>query len=117
VAETETENGEMIWGLPGGRREHGESLDDTLRRELREEACVGLRRGDLLGFQRFTHLDGARAGQVAIDAMYRAWVDIHPFPPAYETRARRLLSPWDALNLPLWQNLVARRLLGEALGR
>lgn len=48
--------------------------------------------------------------------MYRAWVDIiHPFPPAYETRARRLLSPWDALNLPLWQNPVTQLLLRRAL--
>lgn len=113
VAVAEDEAG--LWSFPGGRREPGESLDATLRRELREEACVTVRGSDLLGFQRFAHLDGDRAGRVTVDAMFRAEVDLLPFRPEHETRQRRLLPPRRARELPLWSNPVTQRLLRAAL--
>src|SRR6185437_1619660 len=39
------------WGWPGGRPERGESWEDTLRREMLEEACAEVRRARLLGWQ------------------------------------------------------------------
>ncbi len=42
--------------LPGGRREAGESLLDTLRREVREEAGCSIQSPILLGFAHFHHL-------------------------------------------------------------
>jgi ADP-ribose pyrophosphatase YjhB (NUDIX family) len=111
------EDGAGLWSFPGGRREAGESLDGTLRRELREEACVEVQRSELLGYQRFAHLDGDRAGQVTVDAMFRAEVALSPFRPAHETHQRRLLSPQQALDLPLWSNPVTQRLLRAALRR
>ena len=111
------EDGTGLWTFPGGRREAGESLAGTLRRELREEACVEVRHSELLGCQRFAHLDGDRAGQVTVDAMFRAQVALSPFRPEHETHQRRLLSPPEALGLPLWSNPVTQRLLRAALRR
>ncbi len=42
--------------LPGGRREPGESLIETLRREALEEAGWSLRSLRLLGFKHFHHI-------------------------------------------------------------
>ena len=71
------------WMFPGGRREVGESLDDTLDRELLEEACALVTSREVLGYQRFDHCDGRRAGQVSLDAIYWARVDLRPFEARY----------------------------------
>lgn len=42
--------------LPGGRREAGESLEDTLRREILEESGCTLAAPTLLGFIHYHHL-------------------------------------------------------------
>jgi ADP-ribose pyrophosphatase YjhB (NUDIX family) len=80
------------WSFPRGRREPGESIEDTLRRELLEEACAQVMLSERLGFQRFSHLNGERAGRVTTDAMFWARVEARPFAPEFETRARRELS-------------------------
>ncbi len=105
---------EQLWELPGGRREPGESIDDALRREVREEACARVVASELVGFQRFRHLSGERVGQVATDALFWARVDLEPFEPRFETRARLLLSLAAARGLPLWANPLTQRLLSRA---
>jgi ADP-ribose pyrophosphatase YjhB (NUDIX family) len=112
---TVAEDGRGLWSMPGGRREPGELLDHTLRRELREEACAQVLHHRLLGFQRFERLDGECAGQVTAAAMFRAEVDLLPFRPERGTRHRRLLSPREARDLPLWSSPVTQRLLCAAL--
>ena len=42
--------------IPGGRREPGESLEDTLRREVLEETGVVIETPNVLGFLHFEHL-------------------------------------------------------------
>ena len=50
-----TDNGEIVvatqdgetWGFPAGRPEGSESWEETLRREMREEACVEVREAKL----------------------------------------------------------------------
>ncbi|MFY9780051.1 MAG: NUDIX hydrolase [Candidatus Baltobacteraceae bacterium] len=37
-----------LWNLPGGRRREGELLEETLRREFREEAALDIEVGELL---------------------------------------------------------------------
>src|SRR6266498_922183 len=42
--------------LPGGRREAGETLEETLRREVLEETAWELEEPSMLGFMHFQHL-------------------------------------------------------------
>ncbi|PIE51098.1 NUDIX hydrolase [Candidatus Fermentibacteria bacterium] len=41
-------SGQNWYILPGGGQEHGESLTDTLIRECREEASIGISAGDII---------------------------------------------------------------------
>jgi hypothetical protein len=60
-----SQDGEQ-WDLPGGRPEGDESLEDTLRREVLEEACATVVRAKLLGFSRGICVAGPEAGLVLV---------------------------------------------------
>src|SRR6266542_5529635 len=48
------------WTLPGGTTESGETLEQTLTREVWEEACARVRACAYIGCQRVEHLDDDR---------------------------------------------------------
>src|SRR5262249_5504324 len=52
------------WGWPGGRPEGNESWEQTLRREVLEEACAAVIDPRLLGFCRAVCLTGPESGLV-----------------------------------------------------
>jgi ADP-ribose pyrophosphatase YjhB (NUDIX family) len=52
------------WGWPGGRPEPGESWEQTLRREIAEEACATVTEARLLGFVRSRCTSGHEEGLV-----------------------------------------------------
>jgi ADP-ribose pyrophosphatase YjhB (NUDIX family) len=84
------------WGLPGGRPEPGEDWSDTLRREVREEACATVTGCRLLGFSRGVCVRGPQTGLVLVRAWWRAEVRLDPWRPRFEIVRRRLVPLAEA---------------------
>jgi ADP-ribose pyrophosphatase YjhB (NUDIX family) len=89
------------WGWPGGRPEGNESWEQTLRREVLEEACCNVREVRLLGFCRSACLSGPEKGLVLVRSVWRAEVDLLPWEPRFEIAHRRVV-PTDELLSNLW---------------
>jgi ADP-ribose pyrophosphatase YjhB (NUDIX family) len=51
-----------LWDLPAGRPEGCETLEETLRREMLEEACATVLQTRLLGFVRSVCASGPEEG-------------------------------------------------------
>jgi ADP-ribose pyrophosphatase YjhB (NUDIX family) len=103
-----------VWDLPAGRPEPGETWEDTLRREMSEEACATVLTARLLGFVQGSCLAGPERGRVLVRSVWRADVELGPWEPLFEI-ARRPGVVADQLALdthPL--ALVIRRELLEA---
>ena len=86
------------WGLPGGRPEGDESWEQTLNREVLEEACAIVIEARLLGFTQGRCLSGPEAGLVLVRSMWRAEVELMPWQPQFEILHRRVVAAaeWPA---------------------
>jgi 8-oxo-dGTP pyrophosphatase MutT (NUDIX family) len=82
---------------PGGRAEEGESSDETMIREVREEACAEVTSWQLLGYARSECLEGERPGHVMVRDMYIARVQLMPWHCTDEETMERLIVPLDDL--------------------
>lgn len=106
----------VAWGLPGGRPEGDESLEETLRREVAEEACARVTGARLLGFAKSICVAGRERGLVLVRSMWRAEAELDPWQPQYETTHRRVVTPAELQrSLPTGlRDPVTRRVLFEA---
>jgi ADP-ribose pyrophosphatase YjhB (NUDIX family) len=86
------------WGLPGGRPEGDEDWEQTLRREMLEEACAVVDAARLLGFSRGHCVRGHQQGLVLVRAIWRADVELRPWVPRFEIAHRRLVSARELLS-------------------
>ena len=101
-----TENGNVVlitqdgksWSLPAGRPEGSESWEETLRREVREEACVEVTDAKLLGFERGECIRGHKKGLVLVRSCWLANVQLLEWMPEHETLARKLVLPDQVLS-------------------
>ena len=96
------------WTLPGGRPEGHETPQQTLAREVLEEACAEVLACTLLGWQR---VDDPREPPY-LQLRYAARVRLNDFQPEHETLHRRLVSRQDFLSVLSWgQSPIAAELL------
>ncbi|MGQ0736967.1 MAG: NUDIX hydrolase [Acidobacteriota bacterium] len=85
------------WGWPGARPEGDESWEQTLRREVLEEACAVVCDARLLGFCRGACVSGPEEGRVLVRSIWRADVEVNAWEPQFEIRHRRLVAADDLL--------------------
>ena len=111
-----TEAGEVVlvsedrhaWTLPGGHPEGAETPEQTLAREVLEEACAEVLACRLIGWQR---IDDPREPPY-LQLRYAARVRLNNFRPRHETLHRRLVSRQDFLSVLSWgQSPIAAELL------
>jgi 8-oxo-dGTP pyrophosphatase MutT (NUDIX family) len=105
----------VYWGFPAGRPEDGESIEETLRRELREEACVRVIGAQLLGFARSECVVGREVGLVLVRSYWRAEVEILAWEPQFEVEHRRIVSAAQATEYLRDPDMVATRISLRAL--
>ena len=86
------------WDFPAGRPEDAESWEETLRREMWEEACARVRSARLLGFTRGRCVRGRQEGEALVRAFWGAEVILEPWSPAFEIGHRLLVTPAELLN-------------------
>ncbi len=88
------------WTLPGGTIEPDETLEQTLAREVWEEACARVLSCAYIGCQRVEHLDDDRPAYY--QTRFWARVELEPFAPAHEMTARVLVSPGRFRDAMFW---------------
>jgi 8-oxo-dGTP pyrophosphatase MutT (NUDIX family) len=85
------------WDLPGGRPEGDEIWEETLRREMLEEACATVVQARLLGFGRGECIRGRQAGRTIVRSIWHADVELGPWKPRFEITHRRLIPVADVI--------------------
>lgn len=100
------------WTLPGGHREPGESMEQTLIREIREEICASVEAFTYLGAQKV--VDEGNGGLAHPHYHIRFWarVRMEDFIPSHEVHYLSFIQPAMLLTTLNWQT---KRILDAVL--
>jgi ADP-ribose pyrophosphatase YjhB (NUDIX family) len=84
---------ERNWRIPGGHPEEGETLEQTLIREINEEGAVGIKSIEMLGFVEVidpdnSSIEGTHYLQIRFIALI---TDVKNFKTAFETDERKFV--------------------------
>ncbi|MBV9786680.1 MAG: NUDIX domain-containing protein [Chloroflexi bacterium] len=103
------------WDLPAGRTEGNETWEQTLHREMREEACATVVTARLLGFAHSVCVAGPEVGLALVRSFWRADVHLDAWEPQFEITHRRVMPAAEALgHLPPAFLPIILRALSEA---
>lgn len=96
------DGGEWSWNLLGGGVEPGETLEDCLVREVREEGCARVTESRYIGCQRVDDPDHPTGPWRYYQSRFWARVELLPWDPQHEIDERRLVRPEDFLHNLNW---------------
>ena len=103
----------QTWDFPGGRPEGEESWEETLKREMMEEACARVTTARLLGFSVGKCIEGHEQGLVLVRAVWHAQVELLDWIAEFETTHRKTAPPSQsipetpAIYHPMWRRAFA----------
>ena len=94
--------GEQYWNLLGGGVEPGETLEDCLVREVREEGCARVIESRYIGCQRVDDPGHPARPRRYYQTRFWARVELLPWDPRHEVAERRLVRPEGFLLALSW---------------
>ena len=106
-------------GFPTGRPEGVGTLEETLAREMREEACVEVLEATLLGFARSEAAQGHEQALVLVRSYWLAQVAVGEWEPQFEIAHRRIVpatEPTVHVRDPVTTRISMRALAEAGLG-
>lgn len=100
-----TDSGDLVlitqdgknWEFPAGRPEGDETWEETMCREVREEACVEVREARLLGFSQGKCIQGHEKGLILVRSAWLAQVDVLEWTPEPQILDRVFKKPSEVL--------------------
>lgn len=105
---------DLAWALPGGHPEPHETLEETLAREVREEACAVVCHAAYLGVQQVDDPESPDGPARYYQARFWVRVRLEPFAPQFERLYCICVAPSALLTTLQWRTTQTAQAFLEA---